>query len=183
MSAERATRRSPRRDARLSVTADSRRVVGTLDHDTDVMILTHGQVDLSSIIGAILDQTGPARVSIATWTLEIGAIRTITRHPSCATVRILAGNGIPQYRASDFADLVDDIGADAIRTARLHSKWVTIRNDEWHLAVRTSANLTGNPRLEYVEISDCVILADFLDAVLDQVWSEQPSGVPNGRAR
>ena len=149
----------------------------------EVFCLTFGQFSFIDAIWALLRKTGPADVSIATWTaagadttpaeqfLADGRIRSIrwlvdrsfeTRQPAyCATLRRLFGD-------------------DVIRTTRSHAKFATIRNDDWALAVRTSMNLNMNPRLETIEVSDSPPFADFLDGMFDEVFAGQPPGVMKG---
>ncbi|MGH6920760.1 MAG: hypothetical protein ACREJ0_24010, partial [Geminicoccaceae bacterium] len=86
----------------------------------------------------------------------------LTRQPEyCATMRLVFGD-------------------DTIRTTRTHAKFLLVRNESWDLAVRTSMNLNENPRLENIEISDDRALADFLTAVVDDVFRDQAIGVFNG---
>lgn len=63
-----------------------------------------------------------------------------------------------------------------MRSTRSHAKFVTLRNDDWNLAIRTSMNLNENERLELLEISDDPALADFLDGQVDQIFETVAPG-------
>lgn len=147
-----------------------------------MVCLTHGQFSVIDALEVMLAQTGPADVTISTWSaagadlehaqrfLDDGRVRKIrflvdrsfaTRQPVyCQTLRALYGD-------------------DAIRTTRCHAKFATIRNEGWDLAVRTSMNLNANPRLELIEVSDDAALAGFLDEQVDGFFAE-PAGEFNG---
>ena len=150
-------REKKKRDIRTAKAGNANNAIGVLTPGCEIFILTFGQFSLLDAISTILDQTGPADVAISTWTaatadlqrsaaiLKRGGIRSLrmivdrsflTRQPDyCATMRALFGD-------------------ESIRTARLHSKFATITNDDWTIAIRTSMNLNENPRLENLEISD-----------------------------
>jgi len=76
----------------------------------------------------------------------------------------------PEY----FTHLMTQIGNDSVRTTRNHAKWVTIRNDVWNLVIRGSMNFGAAPRLEFFEVSDSPDLADFLDAIADELFERAP---------
>jgi hypothetical protein len=42
--------------------------IGIIEKESDTFILTYGQFSLIDALVAILDQTGPAHVSVSTWT-------------------------------------------------------------------------------------------------------------------
>ena len=61
-------------------------------------------------------------------------------------------------------------GIDAIRVTRNHAKFCLIRNERWNIVLKTSMNLNMNPRMEDFDIQDCEKLADFLQAILDEIF-------------
>lgn len=171
------------RDVREARAESASQALAGFPRGGEWMVWTFGQFSLVDALWALLRQTGPADVSIATWTaagadttraeqfLAEGRIRSIrwlvdrsfeTRQPEyCATLRRLFGD-------------------DVIRTTRTHAKFITVRNESWDLAVRTSMNLNHNPRLEFIEISDDPVAAAYLDGVFDEFFAGQAPGVMNG---
>lgn len=144
--------------------------VGDLYPDCEIYGLTSGQFDLISIIEHCLDQIGPCRISIATWTAAGADLEYVWR--------LLDGGGFERVRflvdASFYSrkpewcrELIDVFGPDCIRATTSHAKFVTMVNDKWHLAIRTSMNLNRNKRMENFEISDDRKLTDYLEDVVE----------------
>lgn len=172
-----------KRTIRAAKTGHARAAIGELRPGHEVYILTYGQFSLIDALVALLEQTGPADVTLSTWTAaaadltrsaqlveraEIRSLRFVvdrsflTRQPEyCETMRRLFGDG-------------------CIRTTRSHAKFITIRNELWTLAVRTSMNLNENPRLENIEISDDDALCAFLEAEVDALFGDQAAGTFDG---
>lgn len=145
--------------------------------------MTFGQFSLIDALWAVLRQTGPADVSIATWTAA-GADTTraeqFLRDGRIRSIRWLVDRSFETRQPKYCATLRHLFGDEVIRTTRSHAKFATIRNSEWSLAVRSSMNLNHNPRLETFEVSDDPGLADFLDSMFDEIFDGQPPGVMNG---
>ena len=142
--------------------------------------LTKGQFSLTDMIEAILEKTGPADLSISTWTaangdvsrmlglLGSGAIRSCRWLVDLTFVR-----RCPQL----MAEIRKQFGDDAIRVTKTHAKFCTIVNNEWQVALRSSMNLNQNPRMESFQVGHDPVLCQFLSQVLDDVWSKQSRGV------
>ena len=142
--------------------------------------LTKGQFSLTDMIEAILEKTGPADLSISTWTaangdvsrmlglLGSGAIRSCRWLVDLTFVR-----RCPQL----MAEIRKQFGDDAIRVTKTHAKFCTIVNNEWQVALRSSMNLNQNPRMESFQVGQDPVLCQFLSQVLDDVWSKQSRGV------
>ena len=164
-------------------TGPAREHLADIQPGCEVVILTHGQFSLIDVITVLLDVTGPADVTISTWSAanaDLTHAANFLRDGRIRTIRFLVDRSFQTRQPEYCATLRRLYGDDAIRTARLHAKFVTIRNDRWNLAVRTSANLNENPRLELVEVSDDPALADFLDGEVDAIFANQPAGTFNG---
>ena len=149
-------------------------LIGPLSPGCEIFALTGGQFSISDVILHALDQTGPARVDIATWTAAIGDIRraeTLLTSGRITTLRFVVDPSFQARKPEFCAALVRTFGPAAIRTVPCHAKFVTIRNDRWSLAIRTSMNLNPNRRLENVEVSDDPDLADFLCGYVDRLYA------------
>ncbi len=171
------------REKRLARTESAARALAGIEPGCELLCMTYGQFSLIDGLWALLRQTGPADVSIATWTAA-GADTTraeqFLRDGRIRRMRWLVDRSFETRQPDYCATLRRLFGDDAIRTTRSHAKFATIRNEAWNLAVRTSMNLNENPRLETIEVSDDPGLADFLDAIFGQVFVEQPPGVMDG---
>jgi len=143
------------------------------------MVMTYGQFSLIDALWVLLRMTGPADVSIATWTAagaDVTRASQFLRDGRVRRMRWLVDRSFEARQPAYCATLRSLFGDDAIRTTRSHAKFATIRNSEWNLAVRTSMNLNGNPRLETIEVSDDPSLADFLDDVFGERFANQSPG-------
>lgn len=170
------------RTVRAARAESARRAVGTLVPGAEVLILTHGQFSIIDALAAILDQTGPADVSISTWTAaaaDLTHAERWVRSGRIRSLRFLVDRSFATRQPGYCQVLLDLFGPDAIRTTRTHAKFATVRNDSSALAIRTSMNLNANPRLETLEISVDVGLADFLDEQFSLFFAA-PAGDMNG---
>lgn len=182
-SAESHRRASVRRTRSVAATESASAVFADLAHGCEIAVLTHGQFSFIDALQALLAATGPADVTISTWSaanVDLEHARRFLDDGRVRSLRFLVDRSFATRQPDYCATLIRLFGPDAIRTTRLHAKFATIRNDEWALAVRTSMNLNENPRLEYIEVSDDADFASFLDGVVDEVYASQPPSVMNG---
>lgn len=176
------THRAPirrRRIVRACKTGTATEAIGTLTPGCEIFTLTYGQFSLIDALCAILEQTGPAHVTVATWSAAEADLRRAERLLSTAKIssmRYIVDRSFATRQPEYCQAMRTLFGDDCIRTARAHSKWATITNDRWTLAIRTSMNLNHNPRLENIEISDDPELHDFLKTAADDLFTEQQPG-------
>ena len=167
------------RDVRLAKRSNAAAAIGTLTARCEIYVLTFGQFSLIDALHHLLTQTGPADVTLSTWTAsgaDLTRAKALTEQAAIRSIRVLVDRSF-LTRQPDYCTTLRRLFGDAcIRTARSHAKFATIRNDAWQLAVRTSMNLNENPRLENIEISDDPALCGFLESVVSDVFAEQPSG-------
>jgi hypothetical protein len=158
--------------------------IAQLERDgCELVGLTRGQFSLSDMLTAVLDKTGPAALSISTWTaastsvqsmlelLQTGQITRCRWLVDCTFVR-----RVPQL----VAEIRRSFGDDAIRVTRTHAKFATVTNEEWQVAIRSSMNLNQNPRLESYEIGHDPQLCSWLEQVMTDVWRNQPRQLAEG---
>jgi hypothetical protein len=142
--------------------------------------LTKGQFSLTDMIEAILEKTGPADLSISTWTAANGDVSRMLQLLSSGAIRscrwmvdLTFMRRCPQLTA----EIRAKFGANAIRVTKTHAKFCTITNDEWQIALRSSMNLNQNPRLESFQVGHDPVLCQFLSQVLDDIWKRQDKGI------
>lgn len=162
------------RDFRRLETA--REVVEAFDRDVELFGFTKGQFSLVQLIEACLELTGPASLTISTWTAartDLTEILALLDSGSLTGTRWLVDFSL-QRRSPELANkLRKQFGEDAIRVAKNHAKFAMIINDKWSLVLRTSMNLNHNPRFEDFTLAHDPELAAFLTAILDEVWDKQ----------
>lgn len=135
--------------------------------------LTKGQFSLLDLVIAVLTQTGPAHVTVSTWTAAQAAIdesyKLLTEN-AVLSLRWLVDFSFLRRQPKYCELLVRRFGRDVIRVTKNHAKFIIVRNKRWNVAIRTSMNLNHNPRLENFEISDDPALCDFLESVVDEIF-------------
>ena len=155
------------------------KAIGTLHHGTDIFGFTKGQFSMIDLLEHCLKQTGPAHLFVATWSAaaaDIQAAHKFLGNGRILTIKLLVDYSFQSRKPEFCRELVDAFGAEAVRVTVTHAKYCLIRNDDWDLVIRTSMNLNYNPRFENYEISDSKEFADFLQVIIDEIWSSQEAG-------
>ena len=172
---------------RLSLVANARdTLVGVgFDKGQEVDIATGGQFSIIDALEAVLEITGPADVTLATWTAADFDLTQIQGQLTSGRIRdfklIIDRSFVA--RKPEFVDVIHDkFGKDSVRSTRSHAKFVIVTNAEWKVVIRTSMNLNFNPRLEYLQIVEDPELAAFWLSVADEVFSEEEPGLVNRRS-
>jgi hypothetical protein len=153
--------------------------IGKIEKNTDTFILTYGQFSLIDALTAILDQIGPAHVTISTWTAAHAHLDRSADLMSSADIlsfRMIVDRSFKTRQPKYFYHMTELFGTDSIRELRTHAKFMTIRNEKWDIVVRTSMNLNENPRLENIEVSENKSFADFFCNLADNIFKEVPPG-------
>jgi hypothetical protein len=169
--------RSARREFRdLRRNQSAREAIGGLDHRKEIYGFTKGQFSLLDLLNAAIEQTGPVRFSLSTWTAarhEIQALAKLRDEGQLLSMRWLCDLTFVR-RDPEAAFLVrKTFGMDAIRVAQVHAKFALFENDDWRLVLRTSMNLNMNPRFEDFTLAHDPPLADWLKTILDEIWRKQ----------
>ena len=176
-------RRSPRalqREVRRTLTAtNAATALGPIEHGMELYALCKGDYSLIDIIDHLLAASGPADVTVSTWTAagaDLEFAMGFVVDGRVRSARWLVDYSFPQRQPAYFALMVDRFGAGAVRATANHAKFVLIRNETWDLVLRTSMNLNENRRLESVEISDDPGMAGYLSAVVDEMFELDAEG-------
>ena len=152
----------------------AQRAIGPLEKGCDIFGFNKGQFSKIDIIEHCLNQTGPADVSICTWSASSGDIQkaqTFLYNNSIKSLRFIVDFSFKARKPEFLDELIECFGADAVRLTVVHSKFVVIRNENWNIVIRTSMNLNHNPRFENFEITDSKEFADFFDEITDEIWA------------
>ena len=162
--------------ARFSKVASARDTIAGFGRDMDVAGLTFGQFSLIDLIQAALEITGPADVTISTWSAgfyDIDAAERFRANGLMRSVRFVMDAASMKKGQASVYDIADLFGKDAIRTTRTHAKFALVCNDEWDVVITSSMNLNLNPRCEQFEMTDdserCGMFAAFVDALFEEL--------------
>lgn len=164
--------------ARLSKVASARDTIAGFDHATDIVGLTFGQFSLLDLIDATLEITGPADVTISTWSAgfyDVEAAERFRDSGRIRRIRFIMDSSAKRGQAS-VGDVCAIFGAETVRATRSHAKFALIRNEAWDVLITTSMNLNLNPRCEQFEMTDDAVRADLFGAFADAVFDELAEG-------
>lgn len=169
---------------RFSRAAAATETIAGFDRDTDILGLTYGQFSLLDLIDAVLDITGPAHVTIGTWSAgfyDVDAAVAWRDSGRLLSARFVMDSSEKRGQATP-GDVATLFGADSIRTTRSHAKFVLISNDAgWRVVITSSMNLNLNKRLEQFELTDDPDRYALLNEFVEAVWAELPEGATRDR--
>jgi hypothetical protein len=160
---------------RVAKKATAAQAIGKLEHNTDTFILTYGQFSLIDALLVVLDQTGPAHVAVSTWTAAHAHLERSAELMATAEIlsfRMIVDRSFQTRQPKYYEQMVELFGPESIRAINTHAKFITVRNAEWNVVIRTSMNLNENPRLENLEVSDNFEFAEFFSRIVADVFME-----------
>jgi hypothetical protein len=170
------------RDARRLESAEA--AIAGFGRRASIYGFTKGQFSLIQLITAALKQTGPAELTLSTWTAanaDVSEVLAFCNAGVLTGARWLVDLTFSR-RSPELAQRIRDVfGADAIRVAKNHAKFALIGNAAWRVVIRTSMNLNHNPRFENFEIAHDPELYGFHAAIVDEVWRKQSRQVEGMR--
>ncbi len=166
------------RDARKTATAVE--AIAGLDHQTEIFGFTKGQFSLLQLLQAVFLVTGPAHLSLSTWTAashEIESLAAMAARGDILGLRLLIDFSMARREPAQTAQMREKLGRDNIRVTQTHAKFALFQNVDWKVVVQTSMNLNMNPRNENFTVAHDPQMATFLNAILDEIWAKQKSNV------
>lgn len=137
-------------------------VIGTLEQDTVTQFVTKGEWSTHDLIFHILNQTGAAELTIATWSVTSPVVAQISNMIEKGLITKL--NGLFDWRMKvrcPEAEQFMRYNCANIRLINCHAKVTVIKNKDWNITIVGSSNLTNNPRIESGVIFTDKETADF----------------------
>lgn len=154
----------------------ARQAVAGLNRKTEIFGFTKGQFSLLDLIAAVFEITGPAHLSLSTWTAaphEIQSLGAMLQRGDVTGTRFLIDFSMARRDPAASSQLRETFGWDNVRVAQNHAKFAVFQNAAWKVVLRSSMNLNMNPRFEDFQIAHDPALAQFLNAILDEIWAKQ----------
>jgi hypothetical protein len=158
--------------------------VAGLTQDLEIYGFTKGQFGLIELLGALLAITGPAFLTISTWTVahaEVAQLIEMREQGKVTGTRWLVDFSLQRRDPGMAQQIRQAFGADAIRVAQSHAKFYMVQNAAWDLVMHTSMNFNMNPRTEDFFIGHDPELAAFLETILQAVWTRQSKDMATER--
>lgn len=170
---------------RVSKTSSAAEALSGFGHAMEVDCLTMGQFSIIDAIAAVLNITGPANVTLCTWTaaeFDVDQLSAMIHHGKITDFRLIIDRGFVSCVANRFRKtLAEYFGINAIRETLTHAKFTLISNSEWSVVIRTSMNLNNNPRIEYIQVADDPELMAFYKTACDAIFNEEDVGLRKKR--
>jgi hypothetical protein len=149
------------------------------DRGTLLCGLTKGQFSLLDLIRAVIAITGPADVTLSTWTAGIRDVETLAwlvEGQQIKSLRLIVDRSFPSRQPKYCSRLLSLFGQEAILMTMTHAKFVIVKSEGWSVVIRTSMNLNKNRRFEQFDVDDDPDLAAFFLAFADELASNQSAG-------
>ena len=131
--------------------------IGRIEPGMGLFAITRGQFSMLDAVLACLDQTGPARVSVWTWTVAAYELDVFAAFAADGRIReglLVIDGGAREKNSGLLHQWQASFGASSIRLVRNHAKIATIENERFRLLLRGSMNLNFNPRFEQLDITE-----------------------------
>ena len=143
-----------------------------------------GQFSIIDVIMATLTYTGPAEVTIATWTAADADLRRCAETMKAGeftSVRWLIDYSF-EVRQPVFCNAMRNLfGDETIRTTHSHAKFVLMRSQDWSVVIQTSMNLNFNKRLENFWVADDPELFEAFSSLVEDIFAAQKAGESFGK--
>lgn len=131
--------------------------LGKIEKGMSLFAVTRGQWSMLDAILAVLEQIGPAELSVWTWTVaeyEVEVMERLMMDRRLRCGRLVIDHGARWKNLAILEKWQARFGADSVRLVVNHAKIATIRTAELKFLLRGSMNLNFNPRFEQFDITE-----------------------------
>lgn len=132
--------------------------IGQIEPGMSLFAITRGQWSMIDAVLHCLDEVGPAKLSLWTWTVaqyEVEVLARLMRDERITGATLVIDHGARVKNASIIADWKANFGADSVRYVINHAKIATIESSTGlKLLLRGSMNLNFNPRFEQFDLTE-----------------------------
>jgi hypothetical protein len=151
-------------------------------------ILTKGLVAVTDVVCMVVDRLAPASLDVMTWSIvgpDAEQLRERLTNGRLRSIRLVLDRVTEtrarsrRMRASWIADV---FGAANIRVTNNHAKCMVVRGAGRVVSILTSGNLNANPRCEFVDLCDDLVIGDSISALVDDIFKSHPEGFDFGSA-
>ena len=131
--------------------------IGTIEPGLSLFAITRGQFSMIDAALHCLDQVGPARLTLWTWTVaeyEIECLERLRLDHRIIDALMVIDHGARNKNAGLIRQWKCSFGEQSVLYVVNHAKIVTIQTDEYKLLLRGSMNLNFNPRFEQFDLTE-----------------------------
>lgn len=154
---------------------------GLLQRGGRVVCLTAGQYSFIDLLRALLEVTGPADVTLSTWTTGVRDTESaawLLATSRMRSFRMIVDRSFPS-RSPDYCDrLMEQWGPNTFLLTQTHAKFAMLSTDDgWRVVVRGSLNLNRNVRFETIDIDDNAQVFAMYEDFVNALASSAPVGL------
>ncbi len=122
--------------------------LGRIENGKFYQFYSSGKFSMTDLIFHLLKQTGPANLLIGTFSVSMESIDKIVK--AHLNNLILSCSFIidPRMKINKVAPLQMIKANFPIVFTKWHAKVTTIENNDWHISIVSSQNMTDNPKIE-----------------------------------
>jgi len=131
--------------------------IGPITPGLAVFLMTRGQFSMLDMILHVLDQIGPAAVSVWTWAVadyEVQALAGLMGRRSLTAGRLIVDRSAEVRLVATIDAWRARFGVESVRVCRNHAKIARVWNDHRRVVIRGSMNLNLNPRFEQADVTE-----------------------------
>ena len=131
--------------------------IGPIEPGMSLFAVTRGQWSMLDAILHTLSQTGPAAVSLWTWTIadyEVEAMVGLMARQEITAGLLILDASADRRNAHICNQWRDRFGESAVKIVKNHAKLATVTTDRFRLLLRGSMNLNQNPRFEQFDMTE-----------------------------
>lgn len=131
--------------------------IGNIEPGMALFAITRGQWSMIDALLHCLDCTGPAQISLWTWTVaeyEVQCIERLLSDRRITGAKLIIDHGARNKNRALLEKWISVFGDQSVRFVVNHSKIATVETDSLRLLLRGSMNLNFNPRFEQFDITE-----------------------------
>ena len=131
--------------------------IGVIEPGVSLFAVTRGQFSMIDAVLHVLDQVGPARVTLWTWTIadyEIDVFRRLLGDGRITGGLLVIDHGARTKNHALIAEWIGAFGVGSVRYVVNHAKIATVETDGMRVLLRGSMNLNANSRFEQLDITE-----------------------------
>ena len=173
MSAARSASPAGRRKTAVESFGNAASAIGAVEPGMSLFTITRGQWSMIDAVLHCLDQVGPARLSLWTWTVaeyEVQVLQRLREDRRVTGGRLVIDHGARVKNAGIIREWKGSFGADSVRYVVNHAKIARIESASGlRLLLRGSMNLNFNPRFENFDITEGGPDYDLVERIEDEL--------------
>jgi hypothetical protein len=147
------------------------------EKNTTICGFNNGQFSSIDLITSVLEYTGKADITIASWTAaasDINHIYDSLKNGNIRSMRWVLDRSFLSRQPDVFKKLMDVFGKENIRIAKSHAKFSIIENHDWKVVIETSMNLNKNASIENFAVTECPRFVESYKSLVEDIFDLQP---------